>query len=104
MRDNFGKDAWGRYGFCDAFHPDLHWYDPEVLGIDLGIGLLMAENLRTAFVWDTFMQNPEPVHAMRACGFKSERPIAPSEPTPNAPKSSLGSDQSASLHLGTPRL
>jgi hypothetical protein len=85
MRDNFGRDAWGRYGFCDAFHPDLHWYDPEVLGIDLGISLLMAENLRTAFVWDTFMQNPEPVAAMKACGFKSERQIAPAAPQPNSP-------------------
>ena len=86
MRDNFGRDAWGRYGFCDAFHPDLHWYDPEVLGIDLGISLLMAENLRTAFVWDTFMQNPEPVAAMKACGFKSDRQSAPAEPKTNSPK------------------
>ena len=85
LRDNFGKDAWGRYGFCDAFHPDLHWYDPEVLGIDLGIGLLMAENLRTAFVWDTFMQNPEPVAAMKACGFKSDRPSRPAEPKSTSP-------------------
>jgi hypothetical protein len=30
----------------------------------------MAENLRTAFVWETFMQNPEPVAAMKACGFR----------------------------------
>jgi len=71
LRTNFGKDAWGRYGFCDAFHPQLSWYDPDVLGIDLGIGLLMAENLRTRFVWDTFMQNPEPVNAMKLCGFQS---------------------------------
>jgi hypothetical protein len=70
LKDSYGLDAWGRYGLCDAFHPDLHWYDPDVLGIDLGIGLLMAENLRTAFVWDTFMQNPEPVAAMKACGFR----------------------------------
>jgi hypothetical protein len=86
MRDNFGKDAWGRYGFCDAFHPDLHWYDPEVLGIDLGISLLMAENLRTAFVWDTFMQNPEAVAAMRACGFKSARQSRTVEPKTTASK------------------
>ncbi len=69
LRETYGKDAWGRYGLCDAFHPDLHWYDTDVLGIDLGIGLLMAENLRTAFVWDNFMQNPEPVAAMKLCGF-----------------------------------
>jgi hypothetical protein len=69
LKDTYGTDAWGRYGLCDAFHPELHWYDPDVLGIDLGIGLLMAENLRTALVWDTFMRNPEPVAAMKACGF-----------------------------------
>jgi hypothetical protein len=71
LKDTYGHDAWGRYGPCDAFHPDLHWYDPDVLGIDIGIGLLMAENLRTAFVWETFMLNPEPVAAMKACGFHS---------------------------------
>ncbi|WP_158942430.1 glucoamylase family protein [Granulicella sp. S190] len=73
LRDNFGKDAWGRYGFCDSFHPELHWYDPDVLGIDLGISVLMAENLRSAFIWDTFMQNPEAGAAMKACGFHSSR-------------------------------
>jgi hypothetical protein len=70
LKDTYGNDAWGRYGLCDAFHPELHWFDPDVLGIDIGIGLLMAENLRTAFVWETFMQNPEPVAAMKACGFR----------------------------------
>jgi hypothetical protein len=86
LRDNFGKDAWGRYGFCDAFHPDLHWFDPDVIGIDLGIGLLMAENLRTAFVWETFMQNPEPVAAMKACGFHNDRQNTAAQPKTNSPK------------------
>ncbi|MGH9596965.1 MAG: glucoamylase family protein [Edaphobacter sp.] len=86
LRKNFGKDAWGRYGFCDAFHPDLHWYDTDVLGIDLGISLLMAENLRTAFVWETFMQNPEPVAAMKACGFHSDRQNTTLQPKTNSPK------------------
>jgi hypothetical protein len=86
LRENFGKDAWGRYGFCDAFHPDLHWFDPDVIGIDLGIGLLMAENLRTAFVWETFMQNPEPVAAMKACGFHSDRQPSTAEPKTSSPK------------------
>jgi hypothetical protein len=72
MRDKFGVDAWGRYGFCDAFHPELLWYDPDVLGIDIGIGVLMAENLRTGLVWKTFMQNPETTAAMDLCGFQAE--------------------------------
>ncbi len=72
MKDRFGVDAWGRYGFCDAFHPELLWYDPDVLGIDIGIGVLMAENLRTGLIWKTFMQNPEAVAAMNLCGFQAE--------------------------------
>jgi hypothetical protein len=69
LRDTYGRQAWGRYGFCDAFHPQANWYDPDVLGIDLGIGVLMAENLRSGFVWETFARNPEVPLAMQRAGF-----------------------------------
>jgi len=69
LKEKCGKDAWGRYGFCDALHPDAQWYDPDVLGIDLGISVLMAENLRTGFVWETFARNPEVSIAMERAGF-----------------------------------
>jgi hypothetical protein len=72
LKERYGKLAWGRYGFCDAFHPDAQWYDPDVLGIDLGIGVLMAENLRTGFVWETFARNPEVGVAMQRAGFSAE--------------------------------
>lgn len=62
--------SYGRYGFCDAFHPEANWYDPDVLGIDLGIGVLMAENLRTGFVWETFAMNPEVTTAMQKAGLR----------------------------------
>jgi hypothetical protein len=71
LKDKYGRDAWGRYGFCDAFHPDANWYDKDVLGIDLGIAVLMAENLRTGFVWETFSRNPEVAIAFQRCGFSS---------------------------------
>jgi hypothetical protein len=61
--------AWQRYSFVDAFNPLAGWYDPDVIGIDLGIMMLMAENQRTGFVWNTFMKNPEAVAAMSAVGF-----------------------------------
>ena len=35
----------------------------------LGIGLLMAENLRSGFVWETFARNPEVGVAMNKAGF-----------------------------------
>ena len=65
----YGNPSWGRYGFADAFHPAAGWYDADVLGIDLGIGVLMAENLRSGMVWSHFMSNPEAANAMQAVGF-----------------------------------
>ncbi len=61
--------AWSRYGFVDAFNPLKQWYDHDVIGIDAGITMLMAENLRTGFVWDTFMSNPEAKRGMDRAGF-----------------------------------
>jgi hypothetical protein len=69
MRSKWGKQAWGRFGFVDAFHPAANWYDPDVLGIDQGISVLMAENLRSGLVWNTFMRNHECVIAMQRAGF-----------------------------------
>jgi len=69
MRSKWGKQAWGRYGFVDAFHPAANWYDPDALGIDQGISVVMAENLRSGLVWSTFMRNRECVNAMRLAGF-----------------------------------
>jgi hypothetical protein len=69
MRSRWGKQAWGHYGFVDAFHPAANWYDPDVLGIDQGISVLMAENLRSGLIWNTFMRNHESVIAMQRAGF-----------------------------------
>jgi len=72
IRDQHGKNAWARYGFVDAFNPLTNWYDPDVIGIDVGIGLLMAENCRTGFVWNTFMKNEEAQRAFERAGFHAE--------------------------------
>jgi hypothetical protein len=69
LKANYGDKAYGRYGFCDAFHPQANYYDPDVLGIDLGIGVIMAENLRTGFIWETFNRNPEVPLALQRAGF-----------------------------------
>ncbi|MEO8727505.1 MAG: glucoamylase family protein [Acidobacteriaceae bacterium] len=64
--------ALGRYGFTDAFNLRTKWYDSDVLGIDLGISMLMAENLRSQYVWNTFMSNPEVTRAMELVGFEPD--------------------------------
>jgi len=66
----YGAGTWSRYGFVDAFNPLTNWYDSDIVGIDSGISMVMAENARTAFVWDTFMKNPEAQRGMERAGFK----------------------------------
>lgn len=59
MKKTFGSKIYGSYGFADAFNPHNDWINPDVIGIDVGITLLSAENLRTKKVWQWFMRNPE---------------------------------------------
>lgn len=72
MRERFGGSNYGRYGFADAFNPTTQWADPDVIGIDLGITLLSAENLRTGSVWRWFMRNPEIQAAMELIALRKE--------------------------------
>ncbi len=44
---------------------------PMYVGIDLRISLLMIENFRSGFVWNTFMRNPEAPNAMKLAGFRN---------------------------------
>lgn len=73
MRERFGDRIWKRYGFVDAFNPLTGWVDDDVVGIDTGITLLMAENVRSGFVWQTFMKNPEAQIGMEKAGFNPSR-------------------------------
>ena len=75
----YSAGTWSRYGFVDAFNPLTNWYDSDIVGIDSGISMVMAENARTAFVWDTFMKNPEAQRGMERAGFKTYKPAAPQE-------------------------
>ena len=70
IRNRYQGKAWTRYGFVDALNPVTGWFDSDVIGIDTGITMLMAENARTGFVWETFMKNPEAQRGMERAGFK----------------------------------
>ncbi len=69
LRDRYGDRLYGRYGFADAFHPTDGWVNPDVIGIDVGITLLAAENLRTGHVWRWFMANEEIANGLRRGGL-----------------------------------
>ena len=78
IKTHYGR-AWCRYGFVNAFNPLKNWYDSDVVGIDVGITMLMAENVRTGFVWDTFMKNIEAQRGMQRAGFQKYQPSGTQE-------------------------
>ena len=56
------KGVYGRYGLADAFHPRT--VAEDTIGLDVGITLLAAENLRAGTVWKCFMGNAEAQRAL----------------------------------------
>jgi len=87
IREKYGDRVWRRYGFVDAFNPLTNWYSQDVIGIDVGITLLMAENARTGFVWEQFMKNDVARNGMARAGFHdvppSEAFAPPRQPVPD---------------------
>ena len=82
MREKYGEKIYGKYGFVDAFNPKTSWVDTDVIGINVGIILLSAENMRTGNVWRWFMQNREMPLALDRVGirhYSHQRNTAPSE-------------------------
>ena len=77
MRTAYGDRIWKRYGFVDSFNPETGWVNSDVVGIDLGISLLQAENARTGFVWSIFMRAPEMQAAFNRAGFVSTNRALP---------------------------
>jgi hypothetical protein len=73
MKRKFGERIYGRYGFTDAFHPRNGWVNPDVIGIDVGITLLSAENLVNGKVWKWFMAYPGMEGALQKVGLARAR-------------------------------
>lgn len=72
MKNRYGEHCWCNYGFVNAFNPLKNWCDHDVIGIDTGITITMAENLRTGFVWNTFMKNREAQTGLKRAGFNAD--------------------------------
>ena len=92
MRERFGERIYGRYGFADAFNPNTGWVNPDVIGIDVGIMLLSAENLRTGNIWRWFMRNAEPRRALGTVGLRPyKRNKAERRTVRGRPRTTVGS-------------
>ena len=68
MNEKYGAKIYGKYGFVDAFNPKTGWIDTDVIGINAGIILLSAENMRTGNIWRWFMLNREIPLALQRVG------------------------------------
>lgn len=77
MRKIGGPAVWQRYGFVDAFNPTTGWVASDVIAIDVGISLLMAENTRSGLIWKYFMKAPEVTRGMALAGFRKDDPAHP---------------------------
>ena len=82
MKTKYRARLYGEYGFRDAFNPTYRyqsssangpttsgWFDRDYLGIDQGPILLMAENLRTGFIWNLMKKNPHIRRGLVRAGF-----------------------------------
>ena len=84
MRDRYGEYVFREHGFVDAFNPTLSvpveltrgrivpgvgWFENDYLGIDQGPIVLMAENHRSALIWNLMKKNPHVVRGLCRAGF-----------------------------------
>lgn len=84
MRDRYGREIYGKYGFFDAFNPSFDydmapklgrraegvgWTDTDYLGIDQGPILIMIENHESGLVWDVMRRNPHIREGLKRAGF-----------------------------------
>jgi hypothetical protein len=97
LQSKYGEKGYLKYGFVDALNPETGWYNADVIGIDVGPAVLMAENCRSGFVWKTFMSSPAAQRALKAAGF---RPIG-SESV--APTTAIPGDAVGAGSAGAPR-
>jgi hypothetical protein len=64
MHERYAEKIYGVYGFTDAFNLRTGWVSRQLVGLNTGITLLAAENLRSGNVWKWFMSNPEVVRGL----------------------------------------
>jgi hypothetical protein len=67
--DEYRTRIWTGYGFRDAFNLSVDWWGADILGIDQGPILIMAENYRNQSVWRRFARDPIIQRGLQAAGF-----------------------------------
>ena len=85
LRERFGEQIYGRYGFVDAFNTSFRggngklsdgkyvegfgWVDTDYIGIDQGPIVAMIANHRNALIWTVMKTNPHLKRGLQRAGF-----------------------------------
>ena len=85
MRQRYGDDVFGQYGFVDAFNPTWKWsapapsqgrvvdgkgwFDTDYLGLDQGPILAMIENYHSGLIWKYMRKSPYIRQGLIRAGF-----------------------------------
>lgn len=82
--ETYGKLTYSKCGFLDAFNlsfdydvplsngrnvPRFGWVDVDYLGVNLGLSIVMIENYRSNFVWNTMRRDPTIRRGLKHSGF-----------------------------------
>lgn len=101
MLVQYGKKIYGRYGFADAFNPSTGWVSRKVIGINVGITLLSAENLRTGDVWDWFMSDLDVQRALYFVGLVlNPSPTSPLQVLFSPPRIDVAGENASGAEIG----
>lgn len=71
MFNQYGERIWGQFGFANGFNVDQDWYDPDVIGIDLGMALINIENANSKLIWNLLASHPATIRAWQLAGFRT---------------------------------
>lgn len=69
--------VWGKYGYIDSFNLDRDWFDPDVIGIDLGMVIVAIEDYRTGLPWRLIQSHPDLKRAWKIAGFHTTKESTP---------------------------
>jgi hypothetical protein len=72
--DTYQTNLWTTEGFRDAYNVRANWWGSDVIGIDQGPIVLMAENYRTGSTWSRMLNSPIVQRGLQRAGFTAPPP------------------------------
>jgi hypothetical protein len=76
MKEKYGANIYGNYGFKDAFNLTITfkdgtagWFDKDYLGIDQGPILIQLENHKNGLIWNLMKKNKYVIAGLKKAGF-----------------------------------